>query len=170
MTSQVVNTTGSQSGNSLENIGTTYEHDAYTPILKKGSSEQGLVKLTPKTLSQSKLESLYSQLVTNINGQSSFDSYSKVKELNNKLGSKINIEPVVKELVCFYYNYINNRFINLKEFNTAKESISTNISDLSRKVSESAENSNNIDSATAEQATNELSLWGNWVSGINLNN
>lgn len=172
LTSQVVNTTGSQSGNSLENIGTTYEHDAYTPILKKGSSEQGLVKLTPKTLSKSKLESLYSQLASNIGVSSDYTNYSKVKEADNKLGSKVNIDSVAKEVVCLYYNYINNRFINLKEFTTAKESALNSISEIETKIKETANNSNESqDIATVSSEMSEVvKSWSGWISGMKLSN
>lgn len=135
LTSQVVNTKGSKAGNDLENIGTTYEHEVYTPILKNGSEEQGLVKLTPDAVDDSKFENLYGQVISTYSSDEAVLDYNDLVDEMNK-HSDIDASGAVKNFVCLYYNYINNRFSDLKEFNDSRDEVSSRLSDVSNQISD----------------------------------
>lgn len=135
-TSQIVNTTGTQSGNTLENIGTTYKHDAYTPVLKTGSTQQGLVQLSPSSIDDAKLKEYYTQLMTTYYTGSNKDKVKDYSYITSQASSLVDadLDFKVKSLVCFYYNFVNNRFNNQSEFDSAKSLVTSSLEDLYEKV------------------------------------
>lgn len=136
LTSQVVDTTGSKSTDKVDNVGTVYEHDVYTPIKKKGVHEKGLVKLQPKSIDSKQLESMYKELALNLNL-----SCTSAKELIEKSKQNgVSCEGMLKEVSCFYYNFINNRYTSRKEFVDAQTPLANKLkaefSDYSQKLDE----------------------------------
>lgn len=181
LTSQVVNTTGSQSSSSLENIGTIYKHDVYTPVLKNGTVEQGLVKLTKDTITSEQIASIYSSIMSNYGttGSDDYSDYSKIEEVTNLLntvspgaGSSINLEGTVIALDCMYYNFINNRFINLKEFTDTKTETLEVISRSVASLDEISETSG-LDATVVTQLqtlSEKLDEWSGWVNTMSYGN
>ena len=180
LTSQVVNTTGSQSGNSLENIGTTYEHDSYIPILRNGTTEKGLVKLTPDTITDKQLTKLFNELVSNYDATTKITSYSDVEGVSNSIKAlvpnsdkAINLDGCVKDLVCMYYNYVNNRFINLKEFSTAQSNLASTIEESQSALKSSMKdltNDGSADMTNLEGLEECFTAWRGWVDSIKFGN
>lgn len=181
LTSQVVNTTGSQSGNSLENIGTTYKHDVYTPVLKNGSVEQGLVKLNESTITVEQIKSLYEQIMTNygVSESDEYFDYSMILSANTLLdtvtpdaSASVDLTGTVISLDCMYYNYINNRFINLKEFNDAKTSTKDKISNSVNKLNKLSKMKGlDVETTKAlEGLAESLNSWSGWVENMSFGN
>lgn len=163
--SQIINTVGSQTGSSLENVGTVFEHEVYTPVLKNGSQQQGLVKLTLDTITDSQVTNLYTQLVQTYGVSGETVDYNKVVELSN-LVNGVDLLSVSKELVCLYYNYINNRFTNLKDFTDAQESVDSRISGIMTEVNDNKGLSNEDKKAL----DGVLSSWSGWVNTMSYKN
>lgn len=181
LTSQVVNTTGTHSSSSLENVGTIYKHDVYTPVLKSGTTEQGLVKLNANSITSEQISSLYNQIMTKygVSENDSFADYKKIQEVTtlinkeaSSVGANLDLQGAVIELDCMYYNFINNRFINLKEFTDAQSyteaKIKSTLSELKK-----IQDIKGLDSAVITQLKTleeKLSTWSSWVSSMSFGN
>lgn len=181
LTSQVVNTTGSQSSSSLENVGTIYKHDVYKPIVKNGTTEQGLVKLTADSITSDQISSLYNQIMTNyeVAENDSFVDYKKIQEVTtliniaaSRIGANVDLQGTVIELDCMYYNFINNRFINLKEFTDAQSStedkLASTLSELKK-----VQDMQGLDATLVTQLNTleeKLTTWSGWVSTMSFGN
>lgn len=175
LSSQVVSTQGTQNNTDVESLGTTYEHEEYTPILKKGSKEQGLVKLTTDTLTREMLNEYYSQLMKNYGVTDDYADFSKISEeaalmdvITESSGVNINLLKSTQVLVCMYYNYINNRFLDLAEFNNAKDkaisTIDSTISSLRDLISSEDVSESYVDELN--ELENRVSTWITWIEDM----
>lgn len=150
LNSQVTETESLQgvSSESGDKIGTVYTHETYKPVKKKEIKEKGLVKLTVKDLSDSKFKSLYSELVESM----SLDTqYSDLEKMRSACGGSA--DSLLKEVVCFYFNYINSRYMNAIELNEVKDKLAPK---LESAISNTTSN---------EEAKQVLTSILDWVKG-----
>lgn len=143
--------TGGTDLDDVSDISVSYDHKEYKPVLKNGIEEQGLVLMTPDTVTVEAFQDIIPTMGLSVTTMEELDEHlAKIDEFllsvdpNTETLSDY-IRGIIYEVVAVIYNKSGSRYANIEAQQSAIDAITTKYNEMRVKLSEIQESIKGVD-------------------------
>lgn len=143
--------TGGTDLDDVSDISVSYDHKEYKPVLKNGIEEQGLVLMTPDTVTVEAFQDIIPTMGLSVTTMEELDEHlAKIDEFllsvdpNTETLSDY-ISGIIYEVVAVIYNKSGSRYTNIEAQQSAIDAITTKYNEMRVKLSEIQESIKGVD-------------------------
>lgn len=143
--------TGGTDLDDVSDISVSYDHKEYKPVLKNGIEEQGLVLMTPDTVTVEAFQDIIPTMGLSVTTMEELDEHlTKIDEFllsvdpNTETLSDY-IRGIIYEVVAVIYNKSGSRYANIEAQQSAVDAITTKYNEMRVKLSEIQESIKGVD-------------------------